>query len=104
MIKHIVLMRARPDMAATDLQAIFAELAALRGRLPGLRTVTFGRSDSPEKIERGYTHALMVDFDDWAALKVYAEDAAHKAAGAKLVAATQGGIDGLLVMDIPVEG
>jgi hypothetical protein len=104
MIKHIVLIRARPDVAAAELQSIFAELAALRGRLPGLRAVTFGRSDSPEKIERGYTHALMAEFDDWAALKVYAEDAAHQAAGAKLVAATQGGIDGLLVMDIPIEG
>jgi hypothetical protein len=103
MIKHIVLIRARPDVAAAELHSIFTELAALRGRLPGLRSVTFGRSDSPEKIERGYTHGLMVDFDDWAALKAYADDAAHKAAGARLVAATQGGIDGLLVMDIPVE-
>jgi Stress responsive A/B Barrel Domain len=48
MIKHIVLIRARPDVAITELQGIFTELAALRGRLPGPRSVAFGRSDSPE--------------------------------------------------------
>jgi hypothetical protein len=55
-------------------------------------------------MERGYTHAFTIDFDDWAALARYADDPDHKALGAKLVGMAQGGQGGLLVLDIDSPG
>ena len=102
MIRHMVLMKARSEIGEDAMEAIGAGIAALR--LPGMRAVTFGRSASPEAMERGYTHALIVDLDDWAALQLYADDPGHHAVSAKIIAAVQGGRDGLLVLDVPVEG
>lgn len=101
MIRHIVLLKARPEVAEAQIQAIFADLHSLR--LPGLRAIHSGRSEGPEKIERGYLHGFTIDFADWDALAAYQAHPDHKRAGAALVAAAQGGIDGILVFDLPID-
>ena len=99
MIRHIVLLKARPEVTEAQITAIFADLHALR--LPGILAIHSGRSESPEKIERGYLHGFTVDFTDWAALAAYQSHPDHQRVGAALVAAAQGGIDGILVFDLP---
>ena len=100
MIRHIVLVRFRPEVAEAEIAAIFADLAAIKERLPGVLEVHSGRSESPEKIERGYLHGFTVDFADWAALAAYQDHPDHRRVGAALVAAAVGGIDGILVFDL----
>ena len=102
MIRHIVLIRFRTDMPETAIAAIFADLHAIRAKLPGVLAITSGRSESPEQIERGYMHGFVADFADWAALAAYQTHPDHKRVGAALVAAAIGGIDGILVFDLPV--
>ncbi|MES2813539.1 MAG: Dabb family protein [Pseudomonadota bacterium] len=101
MIRHIVLLKARPDVTEAHIQSIFADLHALK--LPGILAIHSGRSESPEQIERGYLHGFTVDFADWQALAAYQVHPDHKRVGAALVAAAQGGIEGILVFDLPVE-
>ena len=101
MIRHIVFLKARAGVTDAHLAAIFADLAALKTKLPGVLDVHSGRSESPEKIERGYLHGFTVDFTDWAALAAYQDHPDHKRVGAALVAAAEGGIDGILVFDLP---
>lgn len=100
MIRHIVLLKARPEVTEAHIATIFADLHALN--LPGLLAIHSGRSESPEQIERGYMHGFTIDFADWNALAAYQAHPDHKRAGAALVAAAQGGIDGILVFDLPV--
>jgi hypothetical protein len=100
MIRHIVLVKVRPEVAEAEIAAIFADLAAIKERLPGVLAVHSGRSESPEKIERGYLHGFTVDFTDWAALAAYQDHPEHRRVGAALVAAAVGGIDGILVFDL----
>lgn len=102
MIRHIVLIRFQPQMTEAAIAAIFEELQAIKAVLPGVRSITAGRSESPEKIERGYMHGFVADFDDWAALEAYQNHPDHKAVGAQLVANAVGGLDGILVFDLPV--
>ena len=102
MIRHIVLLKARPEVSEDHIATIFADLHALN--LPGILAIHSGRSESPEKIERGYLHGFTVDFMDWQALATYQDHPDHKRVGAALVAAAQGGIDGILVFDLTVEG
>jgi hypothetical protein len=101
MIRHIVLLKARPEVTEAEIAAIFADLAAIKEKLPGVLAIHSGRSESPEKIERGYLHGFTVDFTDWAALAAYQDHPDHKRVGAALVAAAEGGIDGILVFDLP---
>lgn len=100
MIRHIVLVRFRPEVPEAEIAAIFADLAAIRAKLPGVIDIRSGRSESPEQIERGYMHGFTVDFTDWAALAAYQDHSDHRRVGAALIAAAEGGIDGILVFDL----
>lgn len=102
MIRHIVLIRFRPEISEAAIAAIFADLHAIKAKLPGVLAITSGRSESPEAIERGYMHGFVADFADWAVLQAYQDHPDHKRVGAALVAAADGGIDGILVFDLPV--
>ncbi len=102
MIRHIVLTKFKPETAEEEIAEIYGGLARLTEKLEGAKNFTGGRSESPEQIERGYMHGFVIDFDDWAALAVYAGNAEHKALGGQLVENAIGGIDGILVLDIAV--
>ncbi len=102
MIRHIVLIRFKPELSETDIVDIFQELHAIEGRVVGLLSITSGRSESPEKIERGYMHGFVADFSDWDSLQAYQDHPDHKALGARLVANAISGLDGILVFDLPV--
>lgn len=102
MIRHIVLTKFKPDTPEDKIAQIYKGLSAVAHQLAGAQGFTGGRSESPEQIERGYMHGFVIDFDDWAALQAYADNEDHKALGAQLVANAIGGIDGILVLDLPV--
>ncbi|MGB8817710.1 MAG: Dabb family protein [Rhizobiaceae bacterium] len=104
MIRHIVLIRFKPETSETKIAAIFEALHRIRDVLDGVVSITSGKSESPEKIERGYMHGFVVDFRDWQALAAYQAHEDHKRVGAELVANAVGGLDGILVFDLPVEG
>ncbi len=102
MIRHIVLVKFRPEIDPTAIEAIFADLHRIKTALPGVLSITSGRSESPERIERGYMHGFVADFADWDALAAYQAHPDHKRVGAALVASAEGGLDGILVFDLPV--
>ncbi|GGB60303.1 hypothetical protein GCM10011316_35440 [Roseibium aquae] len=102
MIRHMVLTKFKPETDETTIRHIFDGLCALVATLPGASGFVAGPSESPEQMERGYTHAFVIDFECWAALETYAVHPDHLALGAILVDNTVGGIDGLLVLDLDV--
>ncbi|MGQ0611535.1 MAG: Dabb family protein [Paracoccaceae bacterium] len=102
MIRHIVLIRFLPQVSEARIAELFAELHAIEGKVAGLLAITSGKSESPERIERGYMHGFVADFAGWDALQSYQDHPDHKRLGAGLVAAAEGGIDGILVFDLPV--
>jgi Stress responsive A/B Barrel Domain len=101
MIRHIVLIRFRPEITEAAIAAIFSDLHAVRDVVPGVLAIHAGRSESPEQIERGYLHGFTVDFSDWEALAAYQTHPDHSRVGEALVAGAQGGLDGILVFDLP---
>lgn len=101
-VRHIVLCHFRHSVTSTEREAVFAELAGLRGHLPGILAMSFGANVSPEGLGQGFSHGFTIDFADATARDAYLADAAHGRAGAKLVAALDGGASGLIVFDIEV--
>ncbi len=102
MIRHIVLIRFQPQVTDAQVTGLFTALPRLAAKLPGVLAFASGRSESPEKIERGYLHGFTIDFADWQALATYQADPDHKAFGGSLVANAVGGVDGILVFDLAV--
>ncbi|SDF01690.1 Dabb family protein [Limimaricola pyoseonensis] len=102
MIRHIVLVRFAPGTGEAEIAALWEELHAIEGRVPGLLSIASGRSESPEGIERGYLHGFTADFADWDALAAYQAHPDHVRFGQNLTAHAEGGRDGILVFDLPV--
>ena len=102
MIRHCVFVRFRPEVSRNERDAILAEIAALK-RLSGILAVHLGANVSPEAgMDKGFTEGFIVDFKDAASRDAYLVDPAHQAAGAKLVAAADGGVAGILVYDLEI--
>jgi hypothetical protein len=104
MIRHIVLVKFPAATPPEATGALFAALDDLRSALPGMLNFKGGANVSPEGLARGFTHAFSADFADAAARNAYLVHPAHQAAGARLAAAAEGGIDGLIVVDIDIGG
>ncbi|MER8442169.1 Dabb family protein [Mesorhizobium sp. M1066] len=102
MIRHCVFVKLRNDVAATERTAIHADLEALRQVIDGMDAVKFSANVSPEPFARGFTHGFTIDFRDAAARDAYLVHEAHQRAGARLVAALEGGTDGLMVFDLEI--
>ena len=100
MIQHVVLCRFRAEVSDAERDEIWQDLGALKGVVPGLVAASFGENVSPEGLARGYDHGFVMTFEDAAARDAYLEHPDHKKAGARLVAALDGGLDGICVVDI----
>jgi hypothetical protein len=96
MIRHVVLLKLRN---ADDAPTIFTALKSLQSQIPGIINIAAGTDSSPEGLQRGYTHGFTVDFVDAAARDAYLPHPAHQKVGAMIVAACEGGVDGVLVLD-----
>ncbi len=102
MVRHCVFFKFRDDVAEAERRAIHADLDALRAVVPGMGAVDFGHNNSPEPFSRGYAHGFTIDFDTDAARDAYLVHELHQKAGARLVAAIEGGTDHLMVFDLVV--
>jgi hypothetical protein len=102
MIRHCVFVRFRGDVAEAERNAIYADLAALKDVVPGFLAISYGANVSPEGLHQGFADGFTIDFIDEAARDAYLVHPAHKAVGNRLVAALEGGRDGLIVFDIVV--
>lgn len=83
-IRHLVLLRFKPEATAPQVAAIVDAFAALREQIGGVRTLEHGTDVSPEGLARGYTHAFLLSFDDAAARDAYLPHPAHQAFVAQL--------------------
>jgi Stress responsive A/B Barrel Domain len=96
MIRHVVLLKLRDT---SDASSIFAALKSLQSQMLGIIDIRSGSDCSPEGLQRGFTHGFTVDFVDERARDAYLPHPAHQKVGAMIVAACEGGVDGILVLD-----
>ncbi len=103
MIRHCVFIRFKSDVSETLKAELFSEIDALKNHLDGILAVHIGHNVSPETgMDKGYSDGFIVDFKDAASRDVYLEDEEHQKTGGKLVAASEGGVDGIMVYDLEI--
>lgn len=102
MIRHCVFVKFRADVGQDERAGIYADLAALVGQIDGLLAADFGPNVSPEGLAQGFNDGFVMDLVDETARDGYLVHPAHQAAGARLVAALEGGTDGLVVFDLKI--
>lgn len=102
MIRHIVLVRFRDDVSEEHKAEVYGDLRALVGKIDGLESAQFGPNVSPEGLSKGFRDGFVMDLRDAESRDRYLADPAHRAAGAKLVALCENGLDGVLPFDLEI--
>lgn len=99
MIRHVVLFKLKPGVDAKTVDQVLSALKDLQTKIPGIISISTGRDNSPEGLQRGHSHGFTVDFTDAAARDAYLPHPAHETVGAMIVGITEGGVNGICVVD-----
>lgn len=102
MIRHCVFIRFKTSVPDAERASILADITALKPLVPGYLTIDIGPNVSPEGLGKGYNGGFIIDFADAAARDSYLSHPEHEKAGGRIVAATEGGVDGVFVYDFEI--
>lgn len=100
MISHCVFLRFKASVSEADKQALYQAIADLKLVVPGIVDVKAGPNVSPEGLNGGFVDGFIVTFEDTKARDAYLNHPDHIAVGERLIAATDGGLSGILVFDL----
>jgi hypothetical protein len=79
MIRHIVLMKLKPEVDPALIEAAGAGLATLQAEIAGIVAYAFGTNNSTEGLTEGFGLGFTIDFVDAAARDAYLPHPAHQA-------------------------
>lgn len=100
MILHCVFLRFKASVTEADKQALYQAIGDLQSVVPGMVDVKAGANVSPEGLNGGFVDGFIVTFEDVKARDAYLNHPDHIAVGDRIVAATDGGLSGILVFDL----
>lgn len=102
MLKHCVFLKLNSPSLLNTVQAATTLLAGLVGQVEGMIDFVEGPNHDFENLSVGYGHGFIVTFADREAHLAYERHPVHVQAGALLVSACRGGLDGIFVADLEV--
>ena len=90
-LKHALLLKFKSSATSEDIKEVEDALAKLPSQCSSIKHFEWGKNNSPEKHDDGFTHCYMFTFDDVKGLKDYASSDEHRAAIGKIMAAAEKG-------------
>ena len=100
MIRHIVLYTYQPEVSDETIAEIYSKLDTISARLPGRLAYTWGKYESDEGRNKGYTHALVTDFADISAQQAFLLDSVRlEFSRTEVIPRMVNGLDGLVSFD-----
>ena len=79
MLRHVVLIRFKPDTAPATIREIAAAFNALAGEINAIQALEWGTDCSPEGKAQGFTHCFFLTFADAAGRDAYLPHPDHQA-------------------------
>lgn len=101
MIRHLVHLRFRDDIATSYKEVLYTRLSNLVAQIDGIEDFQHRENLSVETpLVRGFRDMFWFDFQDVAVRDAYLMDEQHRTIGADIVACLEGGAEGVFVCDI----
>jgi hypothetical protein len=100
MLRHLVLLRFRPEATAAQVGAVVQTFVDLPVQISEVKSLEWGTDVSPEGLGKGFTHCFVLGFDDARARDAYLPHPAHQA----FVAQLQPVLADVLVVDYEAPG
>lgn len=80
-VRHVVAFRYAEHATPAQIQEVTEAFADLRNTIPGILSFEHGVNNSPEGLDRGFTHVYLVTFENAAARDAYLPHPEHQAFG-----------------------
>ena len=80
-VQHIVLFKFKPETTPEKVAEIVAAFEALPSKIKEIKRLEWGTNNSPEKLNKGLTHAFILTFDNEKDRDAYLPHPAHKEFG-----------------------
>jgi hypothetical protein len=90
-LKHALFLKFKDTATGEQVKEVEQLIAKLPSQCDTIKAFEWGKNNSTEKHDDGFTHAFMFTFDDIKGLKAYASTPEHKAALEKIMAAAEKG-------------
>ena len=94
-LRHIVLFKFKATSEAVDIQKIENAFIALPTKIKEIKDFEWGLNNSPEGLDKGFTHCFLVTFESEADRATYLPHPDHLA----FVALLDGLVEDVLVLD-----
>ena len=78
-IRHIVCLKFKEEASSEQIGEIEKKFPTLQQSIPGIVSIEWGRNNSPEGLNKNFTHCFLVTFTDEAARSNYLPHPNHQA-------------------------
>jgi len=78
-LRHVVCFKFKNEAKPAEIQRIEREFASLKKKIPQIRAFEMGTNNSPEGLNKGFTHCFVVTFGSEKDREIYLPHPAHKA-------------------------
>lgn len=80
-VKHVVVFKYKSAATADQIAQVTEAFKSLKNKIPGILSFEYGVNNSPEKLNKGFTHVYLLTFKDAASRDAYLPHPEHKKFG-----------------------
>ena len=80
-VKHIVVFKYKSTATSEQITEVTRAFKALKGKIPGIASFEYGINNSPENINKGFTHVYLLTFENASLRDAYLPHPEHKKFG-----------------------
>lgn len=84
LLRHVVMFKFKKDATADQIDTVVKAFGDLPKQIDSIVDYEWGTNNSPEKLDKGFTHLFLVTFKDEAGREKYLPHPAHQAFVEKL--------------------
>jgi len=83
-LRHVVLFKFKDTASEADIKSVEDAFAALPAKIPEIKDFEWGTNNSPEGLDKGFTHCFLLTFDSDEGRATYLPHPDHKLFGEAL--------------------
>lgn len=80
-VKHVVVFKYKTTATPAQIDEVTTAFLALKNKIPGITSFEYGVNNSPENLNKGFTHVYLLTFKDAQARDNYLPHPEHKKFG-----------------------
>jgi hypothetical protein len=80
-VKHIVVFKYKPSATSGQINEVTKAFEALKDKISGITSFEYGVNNSPENLNKGFTHVYLITFENVGARDAYLPHPEHKSFG-----------------------